>query len=441
MSNTSSLNVLPEGNAPSTDTGQGIDRDYPLVPVPASDRRSMSSLLILLFGFIFFGPTMIAGGQIAVNFAFGEFLLWAGVAVCVLAAYISALAVISARTGLSTVLLCRRLLGVAGGKWAGIVLGGTQVGWYGVTIAVLGNLLGQALGLDQVWPIVVVFGVLMGASAYFGYRGLEILSWISVPLMLVLCVWVTNRALDETGGWSALMQAGGDTTISVGAALTIMIGTFISGGTQVGNWSRFARSGRAALLATAGAVLSCQSLMLFFGGIGASAYGEPDFAVVLIQMGLLGVGLALLVVNLWTTNDNAAYAFGVAGAELFRVGNKRPFIVIGVILGIIIAVTGIYESLETFLVVLGVVIPPLGGALIGQYFLVHKASLPDEDANPPLRWGCFAAYLLGTLAAVLGTTFDLGVPAVQGIVVAIAAAPAAAWVSSAFGAKRLPERV
>ena len=52
--------------------------------------------------------------------------------------------------------------------------------------------------------------------------------------------------------------------------------------------------------------------------LGAIAYGEGDFVVVLFNLGLVTWGLLFLVANIWTTNDNTAYNVGVAGAELFN---------------------------------------------------------------------------------------------------------------------------
>ena len=40
-----------------------IDPDYPIDPVPPHARRSLFSLSIVLLGFTFFTPTMLAGAQ------------------------------------------------------------------------------------------------------------------------------------------------------------------------------------------------------------------------------------------------------------------------------------------------------------------------------------------------------------------------------------------
>lgn len=402
-----------------------VDRDYPLARVPQSARQGWFAILVVVAGFIFFTPTMVTGGQVAGAFGFVAFAGLAAVASVVLALYIATLGATSAATGLSTVLLARLSLGRVGGKWASIVLGGTQVGWYGITVGIFADLFASALGWDVSWPLAIIGGLVMATTAYWGFKGIEILSWVSVPLMFALCIWITVVSVDEVGGWGGMLATTGDGTLSPGLAITMMIGTFISGGTQVGNWTRFAKNPRTAFLICLGVLLVIETAMLVFGGIGAIAFGEPDFTALLFTMGLALMGVLLLTFNLWTTNDNTAYAFGVAGAELANRNDKRPFIVIGVVIGIALAVTGVANALTGFLVTLGTVIPPLGGVIIGTYLFVWRRRDPGTDVTRvgAFVWPGIIAYLLGTAAAAFGAVTGIGSPAVQGIIVAIVAAP------------------
>ncbi len=420
--------------APPPVTTPAADADYPLARVPAHARKGWFSLLVVIAGFVFFTPTMVTGGQVAGAFGFGPFLGLAVVASIVLAVYVASLAAASARTGLSTVLISRLALGRVGGKWASLVLGGTQIGWYGITVGIFADLLASALGWDVSWPLSVLGGLLMATTAYWGFKGIEILSWVSVPLMFGLCLWITALSVGEAGGWGALMATEGDGSVTPGLALTMMIGTFISGGTQVGNWSRFARSARAAFAVCFAALIVIETSMLFFGGVGALAFGEADFTVLLFTLGLAGIGVFMLTFNLWTTNDNAAYAFGVAGAEMFGKDNKRPFIVGGVVIGIALAATGAADSMTVFLVTLGTVIPPLGGVIIGTFAFVWRMRDPgiDLDGVSAFVWPGITAYLLGTGAALFGSLTGIGSPAVQGVIVAVVAAPVCHAVARAF---------
>lgn len=283
------------------------------------------------------------------------------------------------------------------------------------------------------WPLVLVGGIAMAVTAYTGFRGIELLSWLSVPLMTALCLWIAVSAVDEAGGWDAVLAYEGTGAMSAGAALTMMIGTFVSGGSQIGNWTRFAPGSTLAFAMTAATMLLVQFGLLAFGGLGAIGYGEPDFANVLLGLGSTGLAVLLIIANLWTTNDNTAYAFGVAGAELFGKPDKRPFIVGGVAVGIVMALTGIDEAITSFLTLLGVFVPPLGGVLIGTFLFSWKRRDPGTavDDVPLVVWPGVLAYLGGTLVALGGSLLDVGIPAVQGIAVALALAAVLTTVATA----------
>ncbi|WFP16394.1 cytosine permease [Citricoccus muralis] len=424
------MTTLSTRRPPSSDSTAVVDTDYPVGPVPRSARRPTLSLVIVVAGFFFYTPTMVTGGTVATQFGFGSYLGLALIATVILAAYIALLAVASARTGLTTVLLSRAVLGRWGGKWASLILGGTQVGWYAITIGILGELVAAAFGWSVSWPVILVGGILMATTAYVGFKGIELLSWISIPAMLILCGIVFVRSMDHVGGWSGLMTVTGQGEMTAGLAITLMIGTFVSGGTQIGNWSRFDRGSTARVFAlTAAAVILVQFGMLFFGGIGAAAFGEADFVTLLMTMGMVGAAVVLLVANLWTTNDNAAYAFGVAGAELFERPSKSPFIIGGVAISIVLALTGVADALTGFLVLVGILIPPLGGALIGTFFLAWRGVVPQNGAltgAPRLRLPGVASYLVGAACALASNVVGWGSPALIGIV-------SATVVAAAFG--------
>lgn len=414
-----------------------VDPDYPLAQVPASARRGFWSLTVVLLGFTFFTPTMLAGAQVGAAFTFGEFLTVLVVGSLVLGAYVAALSAVGAHTGLTTVLMARYTLGTGGAKWADLILGGTQIGWYGVAAATLGELAAQAFGLQQyTWLLMILGGALMGITAYYGYRGMEILSALAVPLLFVLAFWVVARSLDEVGGWAGMFAQQPVETMSWATAITIIVGTFASGGTQTPNWSRFSRSWQQALWAAIVAFFLGNGLMLFFGAVGAIAFQEADFVNVLMKMGLIFWGFIFLILNLWTTNDNAAYAFGVAGAEFFNVPSKKPFIIGGVIIGTILAVTGIYNYLITWLLFLGTFIPPLGGVILGDFVFRWKGKVPPLESMkfPTVRWSAVVAYLLGTAAAYLGGTAGIGIPPLNGILVAGLALPVCDAIFKSAGA-------
>ncbi|MGY1724762.1 cytosine permease [Blastococcus sp. SYSU DS0533] len=407
-----------------------VDPDYPIDPVPQHARKSLFSLAIVLLGFTFFTPTMLAGAQIGAAFEVGTLIWVLLLGSAVLGVYVAAIGGIGARTGLTTVMMCRYSLGTTGAKFASLLLGGTQVGWYGVTVATLAGLTASALdwsGRGIEIALMLAGGAIMGVTAYFGYKGMYALSVVSVPLLLILAGWVTWRSLEEVGGWSGLTAIEPASTMTIAAAVTIVVGTFASGGTQAPNWTRFARTPSAGFWACVVAFLIGELLMLGFGAIGAISFGEGDFVLVLYQLGLVGWGLVFLVANLWTTNDNTAYNFGVAGAEIANSRSKKPFVIGGVVLGTLLAITGIYDNLIEYLVWLGILIPPLGGVVIGDFLARWRGGMPGASTLPAFEWRNLGAYVVAAVAAWWSNEAGWFIPPVVGVLVAVAAVVAVQW--------------
>ena len=105
----------------------------------------------------------------------------------------------------------------------------------------------EVLGISPV-PLVFLAGFCMTCSAYFGIRGMEIVSYVSVPMILLLGGYSTIRAVHDGGGIAAVFarHTGG---ISVWTGIGLVIGTFVSGATATPNFTRFAASVKSAVTA------------------------------------------------------------------------------------------------------------------------------------------------------------------------------------------------
>lgn len=403
------------------------DRDFPLDHVPENSRVGLLSLSAVLLGFTFFSPTMIAGGKVAANYGLNDFIKIMILGNLILGLYVAIMSVIGTKTGLTSVLLSRYALGTAGAKWADILLGGTQLGWYAVSAAYVAELFVKALNMNEssyiFWAI--FWSIVMGITAVYGFKGMEIVSYIAIPLILILAVWTPILGIQKAGSWAALSQIKPASNMNITTALTVIVGTFASGGTQVTNWSRFAKGAGVSFFAAMLAFFIGNGLMIFAGGIGAIAFQQPDLVEVFLQMGIIFWALVILTINIWTTNDAAAYAFGVAGSEMFNNPNKKPFVIGGVLIATVLAATRIYNYFIPWLVLLGIFIPPLGGTIIGDYFFVWKTKLPKLDTVNfrGLRIANLIAYLIGTFSAWVGNTYNIGIPPLQGIIVAAIMVP------------------
>ncbi|WP_137290567.1 cytosine permease [Natronorubrum halophilum] len=413
------------------------DPDYPLDHVPKDERKGLVSLSAVLLGLVFFAGTMWAGAEVSAAMGFREMLSAMVVGHIILGGYVALLCGISARAGLTTVLLARYSFGRIGAKWADLLLGGTQVGWFGVTIPMVAVPTATYLGLESaamLSGLIVVWGVMHMMTAYFGYDGMEKLSYIAVPFLVIVGVLSIVLALGDAGGLDGLLSQVGGGEMSFGLAVTIVVGTFISAGTQAPNWARFAVSSRVAFWAGLIAFLVGNSFLFLSGAVGGAVYDvtpQGDLYEVLVAQGLATVGLIALILNIWTTNDNAAYAFSVAGAEAFDFDRKRPFVIAGCFVGIGLALAGADSLLLPWLELLGQYVPPLGAIIIADFLLCWRRSIPrmDDIRFTSVRWTSVLAYVAGCLVAVLtagsvlpGVTIAAPVPGIAALNGMIAAA-------------------
>ena len=241
--------------------------DFPLVEAPAAGRKGVFSIAMVLFSFTFFTGTMFAGGKLGVSFSIVNLLWIAVIGNALLALYAASLGWIAARSGLNTVLMGRFCFGEIGSKLADFILGFAELGWYAWGTATVAISLVKILALPEALtqPLMVLFGILFCVTALVGYKGLDALSRLSVPLMFVLLMVSMYLALHHAGGWQAMTRIAPSDTMTWSAAITMVFGTFASGATQATNWTRLANSSRTAILASMGSFLIGNGLMIVAG--------------------------------------------------------------------------------------------------------------------------------------------------------------------------------
>lgn len=383
--------------------GQRPDHDYPLSEVPPGARKGLLSISLLLFGFTFFTATMFAGGEMGMALDF-KTLIWAAIiGNLLLGLYAATLGHIAYRSGLNSVLMSRFCFGETGSKLSDFLLGFTQIGWYAWGTATIALVLVKMLELPEHWtvPLMVLFGFGFSLTATFGYKGLEWLSRVAVPAMLGLLLWSLWISSRDAGGLGELLAIQPEETMSWHIAITMVFGTFVSGATQATNWTRFARNGRTAVLSSLIGFFIGNGLMIMVGAYGALVYQQADIIAVMVLQGLSVVAVVMLFLNIWTTQDNTIYNFAVAGCNLVRRDRRRMITLIGAGVGTLLAIGGMYDMLIPFLILLGSVIPPIGGVIMADFFHARRGQYPKLGATvlPRFNWIGLIAYALGAAFA------------------------------------------
>jgi cytosine permease len=113
--------------------------------------------------------------------------------------------------------------------------------------------------------------------------------------------------------------------------------------------------------------------------------------------------VVMLFLNLWTTQDNTIYNFAAAGCNLLRTHRRQWVTLGGAGIGTLLAIGGMYELLIPFLILLGSIIPPIGGVIIADYLYAHRGRYPRlaDMPLPAFNPVGLAAYLIGAACAYL----------------------------------------
>ena len=280
----------------------------------------------------------------------------------------------------------RFCFGEVGSRLSDFLLGFTQIGWYAWGTATIAIVLVRLLALPGSWtlPLMVLFGFGFCLTAFVGYKGLDLLSRIAVPAMLILLIASLWTATRDIGGLDGLLAVQPGESLTLGMAITMIFGTFVSGATQATNWTRFARNSKVAVWASLIGFFIGNGLMIVAGAYGAIVYQQPDIVEVLVLQGLSMAAVVMLFLNLWTTQDNTIYNFAAAGCNLLRTERRRLVTLGGAFVGTLLALGGMYELLIPFLILLGSIIPPIGGVIMADYFYRHRGQYPKlAEAHLP----------------------------------------------------------
>ena len=393
---------------------QHKDIDFQSSIVSPDARKSNLSMFMIMMGFTFFSASMWVGQEMARGLNFTDFIIAMILGGIILGAYTGALGYIGAKSGLSLDLLAVKTFGTKGSYLPSAMISFTQMGWFGVGLAMFAIPIAKVAFGDSplaIYTMVALAGVCMTATAYFGIKSLALISYIAVPCVAILGTIAMVMAIMQ-GDKGLIEQFDlGNKTMGIVAGAGLVIGSFISGGTATPNFSRFSKNGKVGCLITVAAFFIGNSLMFLFGAVSSIYVGGNDIFDVMINLNLFYFAILVLGLNIWTTNDNAVYSTGLGLANIFKLG-KRPMVLVSGIIGTIAAVW-LYNNFCGYLNILNCTLPPVGIILVLGYFMNRNNA--SWQHTKTVDAGAVIGVITG---AVIANIVTWGIPSINGMVVA-----------------------
>ena len=380
-------------------------QDYDRSAVPDEKTVSGWHIALIKTGIVIALPAFFTGAEIGTALGLADACLVIIAAAFLLALLGALTGTVGASSRLSTSMILQFSFGPVGAKVVNLILALTLLGWFGVTAALFGHTLndlaGRALTIQTAPAVYMLLGgLLMIGTTVFGFKALQKLSDLVVPLLLVGLVLVACIA-SQQGELRSIMSAPGDGSLSMGLGISALVGGMVVGVTIFPDLARFAHSsvhGQAAAGLSYGLAVP---FVLVTVSIPSIITGEKDLLLIMLSLGLGVSALLALIITAWTTNAGNLYSSSLVLATIFQAAEKWKICVVAGLIGTAFAVSGITDLFLPFLVLLGVSIPPIAGIYLADFFFIQNKHYDPVKLQtmPPVHIKAFVAWLLGITIA------------------------------------------
>jgi purine-cytosine permease-like protein len=119
--------------------------------------------------------------------------------------------------------------------------------------------------------------------------------------------------------------------------------------------------------------------MYFVGLSAALATGSADPIPMLLNLGLGVAALIIVLFSTFTTTFLDIYSTAVSTLNIFPQLGERRGVIIGGVLGTLVALIFPIEQYENFLLFIGAMFCPLFGIVLADYFILRKRKYFIED--------------------------------------------------------------
>ncbi len=385
-----------------------LGNEYEHEPVPARARRSLFSVTLVWAGFPMIITGAMTGSILVLGMGFTRALAAMIIGNLIMLAYVGALGILGTRRGVNFALLASVVFGRKGYVLASGLLSTLLLGWYAVQTGITGALVSGTYGLSYVL-MTVIAGLLYIGITFIGVRGLHYIGLISIPLFVILGVWVAADAASTTS-WAAILAYHGNNGVAsmpMGVGLTVVVALFIDAGTVTADFNRWAKTSRDSFLSTFSAFPFANLVAMLVGGVMTAALAVPNanpfgadnmFGYLNhLRLGWVSVlAFVFLYLNLGSVCSHCLYNSATGWSRIVGTHMRTAAVILGVI-GIAVAAGNIWAFFIQWLSLLGVLVPPIGAIILVDQYVFRPSATVAADYRPT----AFLAWAIGSAVALV----------------------------------------
>lgn len=382
--------------------------EYEHESVPMSARRSAFSVTLVWLGFPMIITGAMTGSILVLGMGFSRALTAMIIGNLIMFAYVGLLGLIGTKRGMNFALIASIVFGKKGYVFASGLLSTLLLGWYAVQTGITGALVSSTYGLNYV-AMTVIAGLLYICITFVGVKGLHYIGLVSVPLFVVLGLWVAFDAASASTASAIFNYAGnnGVATMSMGVGLTVVLALFIDAGTVTADFNRWAKTPSASLASTFSAFPFANLIAMLVGGVMTAALAVPNanpFGADNMfgymngkQMAWLSaLAFVFLYVNLGSVCSHCLYNAATGWSRILGNHMRVMAVILGVI-GIVVAAGNVWAFFIQWLSLLGILVPPIGAVILVDQYLIRPNAQIEADWRPD----AFIAWAIGSVCAFI----------------------------------------
>ena len=328
--------------------------------VREDEKQSWWSISFIWIGILICIPSLMIGGALAEGLSIGQVVLTTVISYSLIGSLMTLTGIIGGDLGLPSAMCATKTFGDSGASYViSVISFVSSIGWFGVQTATCAAAFSTMMAIFGVsfpqWAGCVLWGAIMLATSVIGYSFMKILNYVAVPFLVITCVYGAVHGINLMG-----MPAG--------------------------------------------------VIMVTIGGIMGVTTGESDITQMFVNIGIPMISMVILVLATWTTNTGNAY---VAGMACMKIGNfreeLRPYVTLAAgVIGIVMALTGLANSLISFLNVLSAIMPPVAGVMIADYYFFGKAKPENWYRVKGINWIGICSWAIGSIVGLFFSFFSAG---------------------------------
>lgn len=375
------------------------------VPVDEAETVSGFQIGVVLIGISITLPLMYSAGELAQGAGFVNAVIATLTGALILSLMSIPAAIVGVKSRLSSYMIIEHTFGYAGAKFVNFWFGVFLLGWYAVTAELFGRTLFLAAGeLSTLavpeWAYTVLSSALVTVTTIYGFKAIDRLALVAVPFLLLALLAVVVLSLREVS-FAELLGTSGD-AIDMPTAISAVVGAAIVGVVLTPDLTRYARNVRDCITASFLGQGGGMSIAYIVGMIPVLVWNELEPMNYMFLIGYGGMALAVIVFATWTTNVINLYSTALAARASVPLGRYRSVVVASGVVGTAAALVGISDNLIDFLVVMGLLVPPIAGVYLSDFFLFGRRdfSAARLDGRPAIRVN---AVVVGLGVGVLST--------------------------------------